>query len=97
MGVGARVEWITGVVFNGRRVRGRTFLVPLAKSRFEGPGMLTSGCVSVLQAAASALVSATDLRIWSRPSGAPGALGGSALVSAAVVPDQVSWLRSRRT
>lgn len=97
MGVGARVEWITGVVLNGRRVRGRTFIVPLAKSRFEGPGMLTSGCVSTLQSAASALVAATDLRIWSRPGPTPGAMGGSALVVSAAVPDQVSWLRSRRT
>lgn len=97
MGVGARVEWLTSGVHAGRRVRGRTFLVPLAKSRFEGPGMLTSGCVNTLKAAADALVAAVDLRIWSRPSATAPGSGTSTIVTSALVPDQVSWLRSRRT
>ena len=97
MGVGARVEWITGGVHRGRRVRGRTFLVPLAKSRFEGPGMLTASCVTALQTAANTLVANTDLRIWSRPTSTAPASGLSFLVTTSRVPDAVSWLRSRRT
>lgn len=95
MGVGARVEWLTGIVSSGRAIRGRTFIVPLAKSRYEGPGMLVPGCVAALQSAANALIASTDLRIWRRPTATRA--GTSATVASALVPDQVSWLRSRRT
>src|SRR5690349_12605916 len=97
MGVGARVEWLTSGIHAGRHVRGRTFIVTLAKTRFEGPGMLTAGCVNPLQAAASALVSAVDLKIWSRPKTSTSNDGTSTIVTGSLVPDQVSWLRSRRT
>lgn len=95
MGVGARIEWLTGFIADGRAIRGRTFIVPLARSRFDGAGMLTPACVTTLQAAANALIASTDLRIWRRPK--TGRPGTSATVTSALVPDQVSWLRSRRT
>jgi hypothetical protein len=97
LGVGARVRWLTATVVNGRRISGATFIAPLVSSQFAGSGALAAGAVTNLQAAASALVSSagTGLRIWHRP--APPLSGLATAVTAALVPDKVSWLRSRRT
>jgi len=96
-GVGARIQWNTDAVSRGRRVRGATFLVPLNGSASSSDGTIVNTYVTSLQAAATAFVTGADSTIWSRPS-APGLSdGGSATVTSAVVPDRVSWLRSRRT
>lgn len=95
-GVGARVQWGTGGIHHGRRVKGSTFLVPLVSAAFEGGGGLVAATRNQLQAAAAALVTATgNMVIWSKP----GALndGQESVVTSAFVPDAVSWLRSRRT
>lgn len=95
-GVGARVVWNTGGLFGGRRVRGSTFLVPLGADAYEGAGNITSTMLADLQAAADALVAATTpFGVWSRPTAtSPGEFNEW---TSARVPDQVSWLRSRRT
>lgn len=97
LGVGARVVWETGGIVNGRRIRGSTFLVPLAKDRFDTDGTLTTAAISGLDSVAGALFTAADghLVIWSRPRG--GGDSGVSPVTNVRVPDQVSWLRSRRT
>lgn len=95
-GVGGRVVWNTSGIFNGRRVRGSTFMVPLWSGAYEGAGGLVSGTISTFQTAANALVAAwPELCIWSRPT--TGTNGEINLVTSATVPDAVSWLRSRRT
>lgn len=96
-GVGARVRWETGAFARGRRVRGSTFLVPLNISAYDADGTIVGVFVTQIQTAANALVAAVpELTVWSRPTAAGGD-GGTATVTSAIVPDKVSWLRSRRT
>lgn len=96
---GAVINWRTNGIRNGRRVRGRTFLVPLASSAYQGNGSLVDVALTAIRGAADAL-SATggspDLGVWARPS-APGANDGDwFVVAAANVPDMAAVLRSRR-
>jgi len=96
-GVGARIKWQTSGIRGGRRVRGSTFLVPLGVQHFDSAGKIDAAAVSLADVEAAAFVSATtpNLRIWSRPNGGPN--GQSNEVTGGAMPDQVSWLRSRRT
>jgi hypothetical protein len=97
-GVGARIVWKTGGFRNGRRVTGATFLTGADGTMFDVVGTLNNAAVTTITTAANALNNSTanELRIWSRPS--PGTEDGASWpVLAAVVPDKVSWLRSRRT
>lgn len=95
-GTGMRVVWNTDGIFKGRRVKGSTFIVPVASTGFEGPGNIIPAVLTGAQAAANALVGSLDnMAIWSRPS--DGTPGQANQVISAAVPDFVSWLRSRRT
>lgn len=93
---GICVNWLTNGVVNGRRVRGRTFIVPTAANIFAADGTLADNHLAVFQAAADALVAsaAGDLLVWHRPVG--GAGGSAHAIVAARVSDKVSVLRSRR-
>lgn len=97
MGVGARVVWGTNGVHGGRRVKGSTFLVPISSNNFEGAGAIAASFISTVQAAADTLVNDTDgaMVILSKPSLTES--GEFSPVVSALVPDAVSWLRSRRT
>lgn len=93
---GAVVNWVTGGIVNGRRLRGKTFIVPLATGAFDSDGSLGAFRTTLLTAANTLLTSAPGLAVWHRPS-APGAVdGSSALITSASVPDLVAVLRSRR-
>lgn len=96
-GVGTRVVWPTSGVTNNRRVKGSTFLVPLTVGVYTGSGHLDDTIRGNIDTAATALFSASagEMVIWTRP--VAGAGGQSSTVIGADVPDQVSWLRSRRT
>lgn len=92
---GGVVTWRTNGVVGTRRVRGRSFLVPLASSNFDTNG-LGAGAINTLQTAANGLVTAAGgtLAVWSRPTTLRS--GSSHLVTAATVPDLAASLRSRR-
>lgn len=94
---GACISWNTGEVRNGRRVRGRTFIIPLHTQVYEGDGTLTTGCITALSTAAQGLIDHTsDFHIFNRPT-LPGAADGqSATVTGFVVKDKAAVLRSRR-
>lgn len=96
---GAVVNWRTGAVRNGRRVRGRTFLVPLHTGAFNETGQLGPNSTATLQAAANTLAASTgtpDLGVYARPS-LPGATDGLwSAVTSATVPRLAAVLRSRR-
>jgi hypothetical protein len=94
-GVGVQVQWTTGAVVNGRRVRGSTFLCPLITASYDTSGTITSGVITDVSNAASILLAAEPIGIWHRPTGA-GADGYLATVESAVVPDRITALRSRR-
>lgn len=105
---GAIANWLTPIVVDGHRVRGRTFLVPLAGAAFDLVGTLEAAALATLRAAAAQLVSsqANNLVIWHRPFAgrlatptlpAKAAHAGSfAFVTSASVPDKACVLRSRR-
>ena len=98
-GVGACISWTTGGVRNGRRIRGRTFLVPIATNYYATDGSLSTTFLTALRAAAITLsgsVGSGDLGVWSRPSG-PGASDGVwYVVTASSIRDKVAVLTSRR-
>lgn len=96
---GAVVTWRTAGVRNGRRVHGRTFLVPLNQAAYAADGTLSTLGLSALNAAATTLASAAgapDLGIWARPT-APAATDGEWFaVNSFSIPDMAAVLRSRR-
>lgn len=96
---GAVVNWRTGSVRNGRRVRGRTFLVPLATSSYETDGTLLTSCQAALQAAATTLADNSgsgDLGVYARPTAVGATDGAWFVATGASVPDKIAVLRSRR-
>lgn len=94
---GAVVNWRTGDVRFGRRIRGRTFLVPLAGSCYDGDGSLTTTALTDIRDFAAAMVGGdldSELGVWSRPRNGSG--GVFATVTGYSVPDLAAVLRSRR-
>lgn len=94
---GALIHWLTGGVRNGRRVRGKSFLVPLTVQIYQTDGTLNAGNMSTISTAAQALIDAenVDLVVYGRPvqGGSPGV---AHLVTGQRVPDMAAVLRSRR-
>lgn len=92
---GGVVSWRTNGVVGNRRVRGRSFIVPLASTVYDTNG-LTSSAIATLQGAATALLTTADgnLAVWSRPTALRA--GSSHPITAATVPDLSASLRSRR-
>lgn len=100
-GVGAFIGWKTNTVWQGHRIQGRTFLVPLVGVA-SADGTLAGTFITAATNAGTALCGSTssDLCIWSRQFATPPASGqvNGFLASAisAVVPDKTGVLRSRR-
>lgn len=97
--VGAVVNWRTGGVRNGRRVRGRSFIVPLAAGAFGTDGQLLPASVTTLQTAATAAVNQTgtpDLGVYARPTAVGATDGAWFVATSASVPRLGAVLRSRR-
>jgi hypothetical protein len=66
---GALVQWSTPTVFSGRRLKGHTFLVPIAALAYDASGQIASPNLGTMRAAAAALVAAAagNMIIWQRP------------------------------
>lgn len=97
IGVGARVQWTTTGITNGRRVRGTTFLVPLMSGSFDVDGRIRAATITSLNTPLQAFLTgmAGHLTVWSRP--VPGRAGTHHDVTAASIPTSPATLRSRRT
>jgi len=95
-GVGACITWLTGGIVNGRKLRGRTFLVPLHNSTYDSDGTLAAGTVTAVNAFAAALLASGGFGIWHRPTTVGGSDGTSSSVLAYRVRDKVAYLSSRR-
>lgn len=94
---GAVVTWNTDTVNRGRRVRGRTFLVPLHADSYDSDGTLSTEALDRLDSMARSMMGDGDgpqLVVWSRPVGGSG--GVAAPVTGTRIADRVSILRSRR-
>lgn len=96
-GVGARVVWETNGRTNNRRVRGSTFVVPMSVDTYANDGTIAATSYAVLNDNAQSLVTnlGPSFVIWTRPNTEHG--GAFSSVTARLVPDKVSWLRTRRT
>lgn len=92
---GACVNWETGTFnANGRRIRGRTYLVPLNQA-FEPDGSLNATALGAITAAATAALGGTgSLGVWTRP--VDGGGGSFSIAIAALVKDKAAVLKSRR-
>ena len=100
---GLCISWGTGGLVAGRRVRGRTFLVPMSGAYYDTTGTLndtelggTRSDLATFRAAAGA-----NQLIWSRPrldpdTGAVVLPGSSHPVTSGSIRDKVAILRSRR-
>lgn len=97
---GACITWSTGTTVVGpsgraRRLKGRTFLVPLHPVVFANDGTITDATLTALRNAASTLWVDGDLAVWHRPFGA-GGNGSSVPVNGSAVSDRAAVLTSRR-
>lgn len=104
-GVGARILWRTGVVLGGRKVVGRSFLVPLA-GVYASNGNISSTFIGTMKTAITTYVTQPSARpvVWHKtfskptdPDQKPVYLGGNAVpIQSGDVLDPPSSLRSRR-
>jgi hypothetical protein len=99
-GVGACIGWTTGGIVTGlhgpRKLRGRTFLVPLASGVYGTDGKIIGSQLTVLQTLANALQASGPLAIWHRPTTSTSTDGNSYGVISARVRNTVAYLSSRR-
>lgn len=109
-GSGAVVNWTTGATHNGRKVRGRTFLVPLLSTAFSNDGTIQTTLITSLTTAGGVLVNDANSdfgvysRYWDKKPGdppidvPPKQTGGSFMPATGVfVPDRAAQLRTRRS
>lgn len=100
-GVGACISWTTGGIVTGasgraHKLRGRTFLVPLAAQYLGNDGHWTTNAMAQLTACASGLQAAGPLAVWHRPTTKGGSNGTSYGVISNRVTSKVAFLSSRR-
>jgi hypothetical protein len=99
---GAVVRWQTTGIWHGKRVSGRTYLVPLTSAAYGNDGTLVTAAITTLQGAANTLITSygDGLRVWARPFAGtatrPARTGMQFGAISATVPDLAAVLRSRR-
>lgn len=94
---GACVTWRTGIYLGGRKVRGRTFLVPLGGLALQNDGTVDTTFLGFINNAAAALVAAApELVVWKRPSGPAAVDGVGVPVIGGTCSDKTAFLSSRR-
>jgi hypothetical protein len=101
---GACITWTTGqvrtVASKPRRVRGRTFIVPVSTAAYDANGNFTQQALDTLAAAAINLRNAPggpEFVVYGRPGPNDLPAGMVAFVSGHKITDQVAILRSRRS
>ncbi len=95
-GVGACISWLTGGIVSGRRLRGRTFLVPIVASEYDAQGTLKTGTLTALEDFGDGMLAAGPLAVWHRPTSPSGTDGTSYGVVSHRIRDKVAFLSSRR-
>lgn len=70
-GIGGMIRWSTSAVVAGRRLQGRSFLVPMGSAQFGADGNVTNGAQTTGNTAAANLISALaaaglPLCVWSK-------------------------------
>ena len=94
---GAAITWLTGTIRGTHRLRGRTYLVPLANNAFQSDGTLAAASIVTINNAANALraTAATPFQVWGRPSAALGP-GVVSAVTGQLLRDKAAVLTTRR-
>lgn len=88
---GACITWHTGLFLSGRELRGRSFIVPMGATSYDGDGTLLAGRQAVLDVAAGNLVTGVgSLAVYSPTHHT------SAPIINGIVADRCAVLRSRR-
>lgn len=91
---GLRIDWQTGHIVEGRRLTGRTYIVPVANTMFDDNGALTPAAVTAWTGYGQDFIDATGanspLVVWSRTHNIAWA------ADTASVPANGAILRSRR-
>lgn len=101
-GAGLKVTWNTGQIRNGRRVRGSTFIVPIAATSFTATGTVAPTTMAQVNLSATNLIAAlnaasTPLAVWSRPfNGVNARVGFATEVVQGVCSSKSAILRGRR-
>lgn len=105
---GALLSWTTATILDGKRVRGRTFVVPCGNTMYDVDGSIETAILGQFRQICNAFVvaEAGSFVVWHRPRKARAAtatlparlarVGGHAVVTGSTVPDKVVVLRSRR-
>lgn len=98
-GAGVRIDWLTDAFRNGRRVRGRTFMVPAVSGAFGSDGRVLPAQITATDAAATTMLTALSganlpLTIWSRPDTGIG--GNMSVVGSAATSGLAATLRGRK-
>jgi hypothetical protein len=106
---GACVNWYTNGIRNGRRIRGRAFMVPIGSNGMENNGTLNGTALTSWRTATAVLIDGTgtgDLGVWARPTpilnpdgtptGEHNPDGEWSVVTSYSIPDKAAVLRSRR-
>lgn len=93
----ALIRHRTNVVTNGRLIRGRWYMGPLAPGAVSSTGGLATGTITAFDTAAATLLAAgpttTNLTIWHRPGAG---VGLTSPVISSSTWNQVAVMRSRR-
>lgn len=105
---GMVISWLTGTVVDGHRLRGKTYLVPFARSAYGPDGQLNAANVADMKTKADAFqaAAAANFVIWHRNRKARAAdathlavtarAGGHSIVSGTRVTGRPAVLTSRR-
>lgn len=95
---GAVIPWEGDAFINGRKQRGRTFIVPMGASAYQTDGTLSTAALSALAVAGGELTGDTDnhLVLWHRPTSKTGADGLYSIAGLGTIHDRAAVLRSRR-
>lgn len=98
---GAKINFRTTTIANGRRVRGSCYIVPCGSDVFDNAGNVSStprtNWVSTMTTVKSTAKAADmDHMVWSRPTTKSSNDGGGAVVTSYDVPTKGAILRGRR-
>ena len=95
---GLLILWNTGAVNGGKKIRGRTYFVPMTANAAQSDGTIVETNRTTVQSAATTLVASTPppaINSRARASN-PTATDATVIVVSANVPDKQVVLRSRR-
>jgi hypothetical protein len=95
-GTGGIIRWLTGMVRNGRKFQGRTYLTGISGSQYDTDGTILAASVTQWNTAAATLAGSGLLQLWGRPTTPGGSDGIVHPILAGVAVDKVTSLRTRR-